>query len=163
MAQSTYTYALRCIGQDLARRGIKSFDIRYLAKEKEYLVQGGYQEPPAQTPVSIAYRAADLAELDQLGVKKRGQAATSTDFLSQAQVFRTVGGYLDKNEAQLVRLSNNELSGGEPSLKVEYISRDRECVVDTYSGANLYGMCVTMYKQRGKLTGTDGALSRWRR
>jgi hypothetical protein len=162
MAQINYTSALRCIGQDFERRGIKCFDIRYRAKEKEYLVQAGYQDPPAQTPVSIAYRAADLAELEKLGIKKRGQAVASTDFLSRAQVFRTVGGYLDKNEAQFVRITNNELSGGEPSLKVEYISRDRECVVDTYSGSNLYGMCVTMYKQRGKLTGTDGALSRWR-
>jgi hypothetical protein len=163
MAQVNYTSALRCIGQDLERRGIKCFDIRYMAKEKEYLVQGGYQDPPAQTPVTIAYRAADLAELDQLGRAKRGQAAASTDFLNQAQMFRTVGGYLDKNEARLVRLTNNELSGGEPSLKVEYISLDREYVVDTYSGSNLYGMCVMMYKQRGKLTGTHDRFSRLQR
>ena len=163
MAQGTYTCVLRCIGQELARRGIKSFDIRYMAKQQEYLVQGGYQDPPAQTPVTIAYRAADLAELNQLAVTNRGQAAASTDFLNQAQMFRTVGGYLDKNGAQLVRLTNNELSGGEPSLKVEYISSDREFVVDTYSGANLYGMCVTMYKQRGKLTGTNDRFSRLHR
>jgi hypothetical protein len=163
MAQINYTSALRCIGQDFDRRGIKCFDIRFTVKGKEYLVQAGYQDPPAQTPVTISYRETDLAELDQLGAKKRGQAVAAGDFLSRAQVFRTIGGYLDKSEGQLVRLTNNELSGGEPSLKVEYVSRDRERVVDTYSGSNLYGMCVTMYKQRGKMNGTDGALSRWRR
>jgi len=163
MTQTNYTSALRCIGQDFERRGIKCFDIRFIAKGKEYLVQAGYQDPPAQTPVTIAYRAADLAELDQLGMKKREQSVTAGDFLNRAQVFRTIGDYLDKCEARLVRLTNNELSGGEPSLKVEYISRDRDRVVNTYSGSNLYGMCVTMYKKRGKLTGTDGALSRWRR
>ncbi len=160
MAQVTFATALRCIGQDFARRGIKCFDIRYLAKEKEYLVQGGYQEPPAQTPVTIAYRAADIAEMDQLGLQKRGQTAASTDFLNQAQMFRTVGGFLDKNGAQLVRISNSELSAGEPSLKVEYINSDRERVVDSYTGSNLYGMCVTMYKQRGKMTGTHDRFSR---
>jgi hypothetical protein len=163
MAQVNYTSALRCIGQDFERRGIKCFDIRYMAREKEYLVLGGYQDPPAQTPVTIAYRAADFEEMDQLASQKRGQAAVSADFLNQAQIFRTVGGFLDKSEAQLVRITNNELSAKETSLKVEYISGDREHVVDTYTGSNIYGMCVTMYKQRGKLTGTDGRFSRLRR
>jgi hypothetical protein len=163
MAEVNYTSALRCIGQDFERRGIKCFDIRYMAKEKEYLVQCGYQDPPAQTPVTIAYRAADLDEMDQLGLQKRGQAVVSTDFLNQAQMFRTVGGYLDKNEARLVRLTNNELSAKETSLKVEYINRDHEHVVDTYTGSNIYGMCVMMYKQRGKLTGTHGRFSRLQR
>jgi len=160
MAQVNFSSALRCIGQDFERRGIKCFDIRYMAREKEYLVQGGYQEPPAQTPVTIAYRAVDLAEMDELGSQKRGQAGGGKDFLTQAQIFRTIGGYLDKSEAQLVRLTNNELSANEPTLKVEYINRDRECVVDTYTGSNIYDMCVKMYKQRGKLTGTNGRFSR---
>ncbi|MSP41173.1 MAG: hypothetical protein EXR70_22025 [Deltaproteobacteria bacterium] len=163
MAQVNNSSALRCIGQDFARRGIKSFDIRYLPKEKEYLIQGGYQDPPAQTPVTIVYRPADLDELDGLGTEKRGQSAVSAVFLSQAQLFRTVGGFLDKSEAQLVHLTNNELSGGEPSLKVEYINSDRERVVDSYTGANLYGMCITMYKQRGKMTATYDRFSRLQR
>jgi hypothetical protein len=158
MAQLTYASALRCIGQDLERRGIKSFDIRYQAKV--YIVQGGYQEPPAQTPVTIAYRAADLAEMEQLGAQKRGQAVMSNGFLNQAQMFRTVGGYLDKSEARLVRITNNESSAAESSLKIEYMSRDRECVVDTYTGSNIYDMCVNQYKQRGKLTGTNDRFSR---
>jgi hypothetical protein len=160
MAQINYASALRCIGQDFERRGIKCFDIRYMAKGKEYLVQGGYQDPPAQTPVTIAYRAADFDEMDQLGVQKRRQAVVPTDFLNQAQLLRTVGGYLDKNEAQLVRITNNELSAKETSWKVEYVNRDRDRVIDTYTGSSIYGMCITMYKQRGKLTGSRSLFSR---
>ncbi len=163
MARVNYTSALRCIGQDFERRGIKCFDIRYMARENEYLAQCGYQGPPAQTPVTIAYREADLEELDQLGSKKRAQATVSTDFLNQSQMFRTVGSFLDKNEAQLTRITNNELSAGEPTLKVEYVSRDRERVVDAYKGSNLYGMCIKMYKQRGKMTGANDRFSRLRR
>jgi hypothetical protein len=160
MAQVNYTSALRGIGQDFERRGIKCFDIRYMTREKEYLVQCGYQDPPAQTPVTIAYRAVDLDEMNQLGSRKRGQPVVSKDFLNQAQMFRAVGGYLDKNEARLVRITNNELSAQETSLKVEYINRDRDCVVETYTGSNIYGMCVMMYKQRGKLSSTKSRFSR---
>ena len=161
MAQIGYATALRCIGQDLERRGIKCFDICH--EGRVFIVEGGYQEPPAQMPVTIYYRQADIVEIDEAGVEKRGQPATPADFLNKAQIFRTIGGYLEKNEAQLIRITNNESTDGEPSLKVEYMNRDREHVVNHHTGADLYGMCVMMYKQRGKLTGTTGALSRWRR
>ncbi len=43
---------------------------------------------------------------------------------------------------------------------VEYITRDGDLVVDDRAGAAIYDMCVQMYKQRGKLTGTGGRRSR---
>jgi hypothetical protein len=51
MAYVNYATALRCIGQDLDRRGLKSFDIRL--RGEEYIAECGYQEPPSPTPVSI--------------------------------------------------------------------------------------------------------------
>jgi hypothetical protein len=159
--QMTYANALRCIGQDLERRGLKCFDIRVEAKA--YVVEGGYQEPPAPTPVTIYYRPADLEELDDAGVEKRGHAAPAREFLNQAQIFRTVGGFLDKNEAKLVRFTNNELQSTEPGLTVEYTTREGERVIDDRAGSAIYDMCVVMYKQRGRLTGTNGAKGRWRR
>ena len=161
MARNSYAFALRCIGQDLDRRGIKCFEIRCAGRA--FIVEGGYQEPPAQTPVTIYYRPADIDELDEAGAEKRNQSPPTPDFLSKAQVFRTIGGYLDKAEATLICITNNESGAAENSLKVEYMSRDRENVINRHTGADIYGMCVTMYKQRGKLTGTGGRLARWRR
>ncbi len=161
MSQLSYASALRCIGQDLDRRGIKCFDIRYEAQE--FVVFCGYQEPPAATPVTINYRAADLDEIDQVYAEKRGGTAPSKEFLNQVQIFRTVGGYLDKIEARLIRLTNNESLACEPAVKIEYISRDGETVCADRAGSELYDMCVAMYKQRGRLTGTGGRFSRWRR
>jgi hypothetical protein len=155
-----YATALRCIGQDLERRGLKSYDIRL--ERNEYVVRCGYQDPPSPTPVSIQYTVKDLKELDRLGAGKRGESAVSKEFLSQVQIFRTIGSYLDKNEAQLIRMTNNDSNGLEFLLKVEYVTRDGERLVDDRAGAAIYDMCVTMYKQRGKLTGTEGPLSRWR-
>jgi hypothetical protein len=160
VAAIKYATALRCIGQNLERRGLKSYDIRL--ERDEYVVHCGYQDPPSPTPVSIQYTIKDLKELDRLGAGKRGESAVSKEFLSQVQIFRTVGSYLDKSEAHLIRMTNNDGNGLDSLLKVEYITRDGERLVDDRAGAAIYDMCVTMYKQRGKLTGTEGPLSRWR-
>ncbi len=160
--RSKYAVILRCIAQDIERRGLKTFDIRLLASEKEYLVEGGYQEPPAPTPVTIHYMLKDLDELEEAGAAKRGEPAPAKEFLNQIQIFRTIGGYLDKNEARLIRITNNTPSGKEALFQVEYMSRDGEHIIDDRAGSAVYDMCVSMYKQRGKLTGTGGQRPRWR-
>ena len=160
MPRINFATALRCIGQDLERRGIKCFDIRFEANE--YIALCGYQDPLAATPVTIRYRAVDIADLDETGAEQQGKVAPAKEFLNQAQILRTMGGFLDKNEARLVRLTNNESAATEPSVKIEYISRDGERVLADRTGSALYDMCVAMYKQRGRLTGTGGRFSRWR-
>jgi len=153
-AKFAFATALRSIGQDLERRGLKTFDIRF--DGREFVALCGYQEPPAATPVEITYRPSDIEELDQTGGEKRGQVGPPKDFLNQPQIFRTIGGFLDRNEAQLVRLANNDRRAKESTFIVEYTSREGEHVVDDHAGAAIYDMCVNMYKQRGKLTGTSG-------
>ena len=141
-----YVIALRCIGQDLERRGLKSFDIRL--QGKRYIVECGYQEPPAPTPVSLHYDPRDIEELDRIGENKRGEIARPQEFINQVQIFRTIGAYLDKNEAQLLRLTNNHGKGKDALFKIEYMTRDRERIVDDHTGAAIYDMCVQMFKQR---------------
>ena len=153
-ARFDFATALRCIGQDLDRRDLKTFDIRF--DGREFRATCGYQEPPSATPVELEYRSSDIEELDQSGLKQRGQVAAPKDFLNQPQVFRTIGGFLDRNQARLVRLTNNHRRAKELTFIVEYISREGEAVVDDRAGTGIYDMCVAMYKQRGKLTGSQG-------
>lgn len=160
MIRLKYATTLRCIAQDLELRGLKTFDIR--PNEHEYVVECGYQEPPAPTPMTIHYTLKDLDELEQVGATKRGTAAPAKEFLNQVQIFRSIGGYLDKNEAKLIRITNNAATGKDSIFKVEYITREGEAMIDDRVGSALYDMCVSMYKQRGKLTGTGGRRSRWR-
>jgi len=160
MRRMKYADALRCIAQDLERRGLRTFDVQ-LAQD-EYLANCGYQEPPSPTPVTIHYTVKDLEELDQVGEGKRGEPSPAKEFLNQIQIFRTIGGYLDKNEARLIRMTNNEGPGKDSVFKVEYVTRDGEHMIDDRAGSALYDMCVVMYKQRGKLTGTGGRRSRGR-
>lgn len=152
--------ALRCIAQDLERRSLKTFDIR--VSGKEYIAECGYQEPPAPTPVTIHYTAKDIVDLDEAGENKRGEPAATKEFLNQVQIFRTIGGYLDKNQARLIRITNNDRPRKDSSFRVEYVTSEGEHVTDDHEGSALYDMCVVMYKQRGKLTGTGGRRSRWR-
>ena len=161
MPHINYSIALRCLAQDLERRGLKCFDIR--VHGEIFTVDGGYQDPPSSTPVSIEYTRRELDEMDQQGETRRGQPFQGQEFINQGQVFRTIGAFLDKNEARLVRLTNNHDKKKDTLFIVEYLTRDGERVVDDRAGAAIYDMCVQMYKQRGKLTGTEGRRSRWRR
>jgi hypothetical protein len=159
--RANYATSLRCIGQDLERRGLKAFDIRF--EGDEFVAQCGYQAPPAPTPVNIQYTFKDIQDLDSAGEARHGELSSGKEFFSQSQIFRAVGGYLDKSGARLVRLTNNHGAGREQNFRVEYITRDGERMVDDRPGSALYDMCVMMYKQRGKMTGTGGRFSRPRR
>lgn len=161
MLQLSYAIVLRCLGQELERRSLKAFDIR--VEGRTFLVDAGYQEPPSATPVSIEYTWEDIEELDREGEVRRGEVARGQEFINQVQIFRTIGAFMDRNEARLVRLTNNQSKVKDALFVVEYVTREGERVVDDRAGAAIYDMCVQMYKQRGKLTGTGGRRSRWRR
>ncbi len=144
----TCATVLRCIGQDLELRGLKTFDL--VADGDICIVQCGYQTPPAETPVTLHYTAADIEELDRTNAEKRFGGARSTEFLTLPQIFRAIGGVLDNNEDQLVRITNNVTVGQESTLRIEYETRDGERVIDDRPVSAVYDMCVSMYKKRGK-------------
>jgi hypothetical protein len=99
-------------------------------------------------PVSLQYTRSDIEELERTGQEHRGQSLPAKDFVNLVQILRAIGGYLDKNEAILVSVSNNQSSGTEPLYRVEYQTRDGEHVIDDREGAAIYDMCVSMYKRR---------------
>ena len=101
-------------------------------------------------PVTLQYTTADILELDRIGQEQRGESLPTKEFVSLVQILRAIGGYLDKNQARLIRLSNNEAPGSSPSFSVEYETKDGERVVDDRDGTAIYDMCVSMYKQRRK-------------
>jgi hypothetical protein len=144
-----YSTALRCIGQDLESRGLRTLDI--ISDTTGYIVLAGYQPPPAPMPVSLQYTPADILELDSAGHERRGTTSVTKEFVSLVQILRAIGGYLDKNQARLIRISNNEAPGSSPSFSVEYETKEGERVVDDRDGTAIYDMCVSMYKQRRKL------------
>ena len=154
-----YSTALRCIGQDLESRGLRTLDI--ISDNAGYIVLAGYQPPPAPMPVSLQYSPAEILELDRTGQEQRGTSSAAKEFVTLVQILRAIGGYLDKNQARLIRISNSEAPGSTPAFSVEYETKEGERVVDDRDGTAIYDMCVSMYKQRRKVDhsaklGSDG-------
>ena len=153
-----YSTGLRCIGQELELRGLRTIDL-ISDTTGGYIILCGYQPPPAPMPVTLQYTPADILELDRAGQAQRGNSLPSNDFVTITQILRAIGGYLDKNQARLIRISNNEPRGNTPSFSVEYETKDGERVIDDRDGAAIYDMCVSMYKQRRKVDHPTGKLA----
>jgi hypothetical protein len=144
-----YSTALRAIAQDLELRGLRTLDVT--TDGTDYVVHCGYQAPPAPMPVTLHYTPADIDELNRAGQEKRGKSLPAREFVSLVQILRAIGGYLDKNGARLIRISNNQSRRSDPFYFVEYETQGGERVLDDREGAAIYDMCVSMYKQRGKV------------
>ena len=160
MKKINFSNTLRCIGQDLIRREFKVFDIGI--EGDRYQVRGGYEAPTATFPVTIHYTAADIKQLDSTGPEKRGKLPPREDFVNLEQVLRTFGGYLDKIDARLIRLTNSEPHGNSHSYRLEYETPDGDHKFEEHNTATVYDMCVAMYKRRGRMTGTHGSFARRR-
>jgi hypothetical protein len=150
MSAISCSEALRAIGQDLEARGIKTFVIRRDADF--YVVEAGYQSPPAPTPVSLHYTLDDIEQLDHEGRERRDHDAGVEDFLKLSQILRAIGSYVTSKGARLLSTSNNALMGTMPIVRIEYETSQGEKVVDDRTGSAIYDMCVTFYKLRGRLT-----------
>src|SRR6516164_5436543 len=84
--------ALRAIGKDLEARGIKIFVIR--CEADLYVVEAGYQSPPAPTPVTLHYTLDDIEQLDQEGREQSDHDSGVEDFLRLSQILRAIGSYV---------------------------------------------------------------------
>ena len=158
MSAVNYSLALRCIGQDLARRGVKKFTIE---REGTHFVVSSSQRGNVQAaPPIVRYTPADIEMIDRSGETRRGNEA-SQEFMHRAQILRAIGEYLDKYDSTLTSITCDELATEEP-LRVEYITREGEHVVDDRPGAALFDMCVLMFQKRSQIPPAQGQLRRRR-
>lgn len=148
MSAITWSVALRAIGQDLEARGIKTFSIR--CEADLYVVEAGYQSPPAPTPVTLYYTLDDIGQLDREGRERDNCNSSVKDFLSLSQSLRAIGTYVDRKGALLLSVSNNASTGTMPVVTIEYETAQGERVIDDRTGSAIYDMCVSFYKLRGR-------------
>jgi hypothetical protein len=149
MSAIAWSKALRAIGQDLEARGIKTFVIR--CEADLYVVEAGYQSPPAPTPVTLYYTLDDIEQLDREGREGDKCNSAAKDFLSLSQILRAIGSYVGSRKgARFLSVSNNALTGTMPVVKIEYETAQGERVVDERTGSAIYDMCVSIYKLRGR-------------
>jgi hypothetical protein len=149
MSDVSYSIALRCIGQDLERRGVTSFAIRrdashFVVLESERKASGAACEISRYTP-------SDIEMMDRCGETQRGHSA-NPEFLHRPQMLRAIGEYLDKYGSALISITPAEVESNDSPFRVEYITREGERIVDDRPGAAIFDECVLMFQKRSRVT-----------
>lgn len=150
MSASFCSEALRIIGEDLDLRGIKTFRIR--CEADRFVVDGGYQSPPASTPVTLYYAPNDIEQLDRKTRERNDQLSSVKDFLSLSQILSAVATYVIGKGGRLLNVSNNTSTERMPAVNIEYDTAQGDRVVDGLTGSAIYELCVSVYKLRGTST-----------
>jgi hypothetical protein len=147
MSTSFCSEALCTIGHDLELRGIKTFCIRCDAGL--FIVEGGYQSPPAVTPVTLHYASVDFEHLEGKARERNAHVSGVKEFLSLSQILKAVGTYVTVKEARLISVSNNSSTETMPIITIEYETDRGDRVVENLTGSAIYDLCVSVYKLRG--------------
>jgi hypothetical protein len=147
MSEVNHSIALRCIGQDLERRGLKTFAIK--RDGSHFVVLSSDANAAAE---SVRYTPADIEIMDRCGETARGQQ-TRHEFLHRGQLLRAIGDYLDKYGSTLISISYSDLERAESPFRVEYITREGERLIDERPGAAIFDECVLMFQKRSQMAG----------
>ena len=139
--------ALRTIGRDLEFRGLKTFLLR--CEAALYVVEAGYQSPPAPTPVTLHYTSDDIEQFDRETRERNDRGSVVKDFLSLSQILWAIGSYVTSKGARLLSVSNSASTERMPVVKIEYETVQADRVIDELTGSAIYELCASVYKLRG--------------
>jgi hypothetical protein len=159
MSAIVYSEALRIIGEDLDLRGIKTFFIR--CEADLFVVDGGYQSPPAPTPVSLYYAANDIEQLDRKARERNDHLSVVKDFLSLSRTLWAMATYVLAKGGRLLNVSNNASTERMPAVNIEYETAQGDRVVDNLTGSAIYELCISVYKLRGTSNITSSRYTRF--
>lgn len=146
MSANSYSEALRAIGSDLDLRGIKTFFI--YCKADLFVVEAGYQAPPAATPLTLHYNSEDIEQLNCKAQENNDRNSAVKDFLTWSQILWAMGTYVTSKGGRLLSISNRDSTDKMPVVNVEYQTAEGDRVVDNRSGSDIYELCVSLYKAK---------------
>jgi hypothetical protein len=142
-----YAGVLRCIGQALQKRNIDVFELKSHADE--FRLQAGDPNPPYIELLEIRFSTSQLEVLDREGKVRRGQSHEGIRFDSIPEILRGIGGYVDSQRGQLLRIDNSWTSmANDPVVKVEYEIRTGAVQSEDLTMSFLREASVNMYKRR---------------
>ena len=146
MDDALISEALRTIGSDLDLRGIKTFTIRCDANR--FVVDAGYQAPPAATPVTLHYTQTDIEELDRKAREQSDYRSAIRSFIYLSEILSSLATYVGDKGARLLSLSNNVSTEVMPVVDIEYETDQRDLQRERLSGQAIYALCVRDHKRR---------------
>ena len=148
MSPSFTPEALRSIGEDLELRGIRTFLMR--CEADFFIVEGGYQSPPAATPVSLHYSLKDIAELDRKARERNDCLSGTRSFIYLPEILLSLENYVHDKGARLLSVSNIASTETMPLIDIEYETLQRDRVFDRFMMPAIYALCVRDHKRRGR-------------
>jgi hypothetical protein len=146
MSVSFYSEALRTIGRDLDLRGIRTFVIR--CETDLFVVEAGYQSPPAITPVTLHYTLCDVERLDREAQERSVHLSPVKDLLSLAEILWAVAAYVSSKQGRLLSVSNTASTPTMPILTIEYETVQKDRVIEDLKGSAIYELSISIYKRR---------------
>ncbi len=169
MAEVTdYAQPLRAIGQALEVLDVKGFELETagdkffirgsLARAKDQrankiraawdaLQAGDRSGSDGPSSIELHYTLSDVERLEAEGRSRRGNSAAMADASRLSQSLRSIGGYLSKKSASLVKLTREM-----EFVTLEYETSSGNRIKDTFSVKDLYDLWVGMYLQRAERT-----------
>ena len=151
--------ALRTVGHDLELRGIKSFAI--VCESDLFVVQAGYQSPPAVTPLILHYALDDIEQLNRKSQERNDHLSAAKNFLSLSQLLWAIATYVSASGSHLLSVSNTVSTETMPIVKVEYETVQHDQIVDYLKGSAIYELYVNVYKLRGTSGNSNSRYTRF--
>ena len=93
--------------------------------------------------IDLCYTLEDVERLEGVGRARRGNSQAKADITSLSQILRSVGGYLSKKSASLIKVTRET-----KLVTVEYETSLGNRMKETFSAQDLYDLWVGMYLQR---------------
>ncbi|MBM4262481.1 MAG: hypothetical protein FJ145_13760 [Deltaproteobacteria bacterium] len=147
-----YDHELRALGQALEAEGITVFEMK--SEAGKYVVSGAPEKPTSllaklkqlkkkEGARTLSFMAQDLLRLQWQGQHQRKTPNTLPDFYNLSNTLRTIGAYLDAQNAELLGIEKRPLS-----LTLLYKNDDGHPHVEDRTIASFYEIFVERYGQR---------------
>jgi len=153
MWNSFTSEVLRTVGEDLDLRGIKTFAMR--CEADLFVVDAGYQSPPAATPVTLHYARKDIEELDRKARERNDYLSATRSFIYLSKILSSIGTYVGDKGANLLSLSNIASTESMPVIDIEYETVQSDRMFERLTDSDVYALCVKDHKRKGRRPGLN--------
>lgn len=160
-ARIPYDHQLRAIGQSLEAQRINVFELKQRGNffvvngkpEKETSLLGALREWQKRLRSeglnsSLTYAGRDIENLDRQGKARRATPNRLPDFYSLPNTLRTLGFYLESQEAELLEMQKRSLS-----VSLLYRNKHGHPNFEERSIASFYNLFLDLHGRRGKAPG----------
>jgi hypothetical protein len=155
-----FSYALRCIGQNLEGMDLKSLELKI--QGDKFIIQGWSKSASNTMDVAKRYEPEDIRKLDEQGRAQRKTASRPSNLLSLPQVLRFCGSYVDRLRGRLTRVSWQDQTDKIQSITIQFVPYEEQRSARSDAQATMIEeLCIHVYKQRKKMT--VGADKLWHR